>query len=335
MKTNDDMKREVRIGLFAVIVMLAGWATVRFLKGAEIFSNANKYYAYYDQVGGIQTASHVMIHGVKVGSVTRVRLDDDPSRGVELEFSVDKRYRIPADSKARIFSDGIMGGKAIDIVMGVSPETIPDDGTITSEVSVDILDMAGSELEFFKGKITSVVDGLTATLDGINTLLGENTANINSIVANVDGLTGNVNDMLAKEKSHLEEALSSLSRFSRSLGDNAERIDTIVGNMSRFSTQLADADLVGTIESTVNNLNAVLDSVNDGQGSVGKLLNDPELYDNLTAASDNLSALLADLKENPKRYVHFSVFGNDPSRKARKAAEKQAKKDAKREAKAR
>lgn len=328
------MKREVKIGLFAVAVLLAAWAVAKFLKGAEIFGNTNKYYAYYEQVGGIQTASHVMICGVKVGSVTRVDLDEDMSRGVRLELSVDKRFRIPADSKAKIFSNGVMGGKAIEIVMGSSSEIIPDDGTIASQAGTDLFDMAGTELEFFKEKIAAVADGLTAALDGINVLLTENTTNINSIVSNVDGLTGNVNDMLAKEKEHMEVALSSLSRFSKSLGDNAEKIDTIMNNMSRFSTELARADLVGSIEGAVENLNAVLASVHDDSGSVGRLLKDPELYDNLTSATENLSALLADLKENPKRYVHFSVFGNDPSRKARKAAEKEAKKEAKRDAKA-
>ena len=299
----NDMKREVKIGLFAVAVLLAAWAAAKFLKGAEIFGNTNRYYAYYEQVGGIQTASHVLIYGVKVGSVTRVELDEDMSKGVRLELSVDKRYRIPADSKAKIFSNGVMGGKAIEIVMGASSDIIPDDGTIASETGTDIFDMAGAELEFFKNKITAVADGLTAALDGINILLTENTANINSIVANVDGLTGNVNDMLSKEKEHMEVALSSLSRFSKSLGDNAEKIDTIMNNMSRFSSELAEADLVGSIEDAVDNLNSVLALANDGSGSVGRLLKDPGLYDNLASATENLSVLLADLKENPKRYV--------------------------------
>ncbi len=293
----NDMKREVKIGLFAVAVLLAAWAAAKFLKGAEIFGNTNRYYAYYEQVGGIQTASHVLIYGVKVGSVTRVELDEDMSKGVRLELSVDKRYRIPADSKAKIFSNGVMGGKAIEIVMGASSDIIPDDGTIASETGTDIFDMAGAELEFFKNKITAVADGLTAALDGINILLTENTANINSIVANVDGLTGNVNDMLSKEKEHMEVALSSLSRFSKSLGDNAEKIDTIMNNMSRFSSELAEADLVGSIEDAVDNLNSVLALANDGSGSVGRLLKDPGLYDNLASATENLSVLLADLKE--------------------------------------
>ena len=167
------MKREVKVGVFAVAVLLAAWFGARFLKGSELFSNNYKYYAYYDQVGGIQAASHVMMYGVKVGSVTKITLDEDPSKGVELELSVDRRYRIPVDSKAKIFSNGVMGGKAVDIVMGSSPEYVEDGGTLSSEVGVDIIDMAGSELEFFKEKITEVVGSLTTTLHAINRLLDD------------------------------------------------------------------------------------------------------------------------------------------------------------------
>lgn len=310
-------------------MLLAAWFGARFLKGSELFSNNYKYYAYYDQVGGIQTASHVMIYGVKVGSVTKVTLDEDPSRGVELELSIDRRYRIPADSKAKIFSNGVMGGKAVDIVMGSSPEYIDDGGTLASEVGVDIIDMAGSELEFFKEKITEVVGSLTTTLDGINSLLEENSANLNSIVANVDGITASTDEILRDQKTHLKEAIASLNLFAQSLGDNTEHIDSIMGNLDAFSAQLAEADLVSEVESTVEHLNAVLAAADAETGTVGKLLNDAELYDNLSAASDNLSLLLADLKANPKRYVHFSLFGSNPDRQAERAAKKEARRAAK------
>lgn len=310
-------------------MLLAAWFGARFLKGSELFSNNYKYYAYYDQVGGIQTASHVMIYGVKVGSVTKVTLDEDPSKGVELELSIDRRYRIPADSKAKIFSNGVMGGKAVDIVMGSSPEYVDDGGTLASEVGVDIIDMAGSELEFFKEKITEVVGSLTTTLDGINSLLEENSANLNSIVANVDGITASTDEILRDQKTHLKEAIASLNLFAQSLGDNTEHIDSIMGNLDAFSAQLAEADLVSEVESTVEHLNAVLAAADAETGTVGKLLNDAELYDNLSAASDNLSLLLADLKANPKRYVHFSLFGSNPDRQAERAAKKEARRAAK------
>ena len=316
------MKREVKVGIFAVLVLLVGWGVVRYLKGAEIFSNSNTYYAYYDQVGGIQPASHVVINGVKVGSVLGVVLNEDPSQGVELKLSIDKKFKIPVDSKARIFTDGLMGGKAVQIVYGTSEEIIPDDGTISSDVSADLMEMASTELVDLKTKLTTVMDGLVTTLDGVNKLLAENTETLTSIVGHVDGVTGSVDAMLTKEKVNLEEALASLSVFSKSLGDNAGQVDNIIDNLTTFSSQLAEANLIAEVEKVVGELNSVLAAVNDESGSVGKLLKDAELYDNLTVASSNLSALLEDLKNNPGRYLNVSVFGKYPYKKVEKAKAK-------------
>lgn len=325
------MKREVKVGIFAVLVLLVGWGVVRYLKGAEIFSNSNTYYAYYDQVGGIQPASHVVINGVKVGSVLGVVLNEDPSQGVELKLSIDKKFKIPVDSKARIFTDGLMGGKAVQIVYGTSEEIIPDDGTISSDMSTDLMEMASTELVDLKAKLTTVMDGLVTTLDGVNKLLAENTETLTSIVGHVNGVTGSVDAMLTKEKVHLEDALASLSIFSKSLGDNAGQVDNIIDNLTTFSSQLAEANLIAEVEKVVGELNSVLAAVNDESGSVGKLLKDAELYDNLTVASNNLSALLEDLKSNPGRYLNVSVFGKDPYKKVEKAKAKAELKAIKRE----
>ena len=324
------MKREIKVGLFAVAVLLIGWGVIRYLKGTDVFSNYNIYYAYYDNVGGLQPASSVMIHGVKVGSVLDVVLDEDPNKGVELTLSVEKRYAIPVDSKAKIFSDGLMGGKAVEIVYGAASEMIPDEGTIEAEVSVDLLAMASSEMEGIIAKVTLIMDNMTRTLESVNNLMATNTDNITSIVKNVDGVTGSVNDMLSKEKKHLEEAMASLSRFSKSLGDNAEQVDSIIDNMNTFSIKLAEADIISEIEATVAQLNKVLESVNNSDGSVGKLLDDAELYDNLAQASNNLSTLLVDLQANPHRYINISVFGGNPTKKVEKAKAKAEKKAIKR-----
>lgn len=324
------MKREIKVGLFAVIVLLVGWAVIRYLQGTDIFSKTNTYYAYYDQVGGIQEASKVVLFGVNVGTVTAVKLDEDPTKGVELTLVVDKRYALPADSKAEIFSDGIMGGKAIEIVYGQSADVIPNNGTIETVKSVDLLELAGDEMGDVLAKVTTIMDKMTVTLENVNTLLAKNTEGITSIVSNVDGVTGNVNAMLVKEREHLEQAMASLSEFSQTLGDNAEEVDSIIDNMNAFSEQLAKSALIAEVEGAVAQLNAVLAAVNDKEGSVGKLLSDAELYDNLNAASDNLSALLADLKENPHRYINVSVFGSNPTKKVERAKAKAEKRAIKR-----
>ena len=325
------MKKEIKVGLFALAVLLVGWGVARMLKGAEIFSNNYTYYAYYTQVGGIQPASHVMISGVKVGSVLDVKLNEDPSKGVELTLSVDKQYRIPTDSKAEIFSDGLMGGKAVKIIYGSSSEFTPNKGTIQSKESVDLMDMASTELTSLLEKVKGIMDNLTVTLDGINGLMAQNTETITHIMTNVDGVTGNVNSMLAKEKQHLEQAFASLSEFSKALGENSDEVDAIIDNMSAFSGKLAESNLVTEIEGVVNNLNGVLTAVKDENGSVGKLLNDAQLYDNLASASNNLSVLLEDLKANPSRYVQVSVFGGrNPEQKVAKAKAKAEKRAIKR-----
>ena len=325
------MKKEVKVGLFAIAVLLVGWGVARMLKGAEIFSNSYTYYAYYTQVGGIQPASHVMISGVKVGSVVDVKLNEDPSKGVELTLSINKQYRIPTDSKAEIFSDGLMGGKAVKILYGSSSEFTPNKGTIQSKESVDLMDMASTELTGLLEKVKGIMDNLAVTLNGINGLMAQNTETITHIMSNVDGLTGNVYSMLANEKQHLEQAFASLSEFSKALGDNASEVDAIIDNMSAFSGKLAESNLVTEIEGVVNNLNDVLASVNDKNGSIGKMLSDAELYDNLTSASNNLSVLLEDLKENPSRYVQVSVFGGkNPEHKVAKAKAKAEKRAIKR-----
>lgn len=316
------MKKEVKVGLFAVLMLLIGWAVIRVLKGADLFGNTNTYYVYYEQVGGIQEASQVMLFGVKVGTVTDVSLNEDPTKGVQLTLTVDDRYNLPVDSKAKIFNNGLMGGKAVEIVYGNSSEILPDEGTLQPEVSVDLMEMASSEMEGLLAKVTTIMDNLTQTLEGINALMAQNTESITSIVSNVDGVTGNVNAMLAKERTHLEEALSSLSKFSKSLGDNADEVDTIIGNMNKFSSDLASSNLVAEVESVLSQLNAVMETINKEEGSAGKLLHDAELYNNLTQASDNLSLLLEDLKQNPKRYINVSVFGSDPYKKVEKAKAK-------------
>lgn len=328
------MKKEVKVGLFAISMLLIGWGVIRVLKGADLFGNTNTYYAYYEQVGGLQEASQVVLYGVKVGSVTKITLNEDPTKGVELVMSIDKRYKLPADSKAKIFNNGLMGGKAVEIVYGSSAEILPNKGTLQTEQSVDLMEMASSEMGGLLDKVTVIMDNLTQTLEGINDLMAKNTESITSIVSNVDGVTGNVNSMLAKEREHLEEALTSLSKFSKSLGDNTEQIDSIIGNMDKFSNDLATSNLIAEVEGAVAQLNKVLASVNDENGSVGKLLRDDELYDNLTVASDNLSVLLADLKENPHRYINVSVFGSDPYKKVEKAKAKAEKKAIKRAAEA-
>ena len=323
------MKREVKIGIFAVTMIVAAWAGIRFLQGLDILSRNAVYYASYDQVSGIQAASPIMLKGVKVGTVTGISLDPQHSDNVVLQFTINRQFRIPKDSEARIFSDGFMGGKAIEIVYGKSSEYLEKGDTLRSVRDRDLMDMAGSELEFFKQKISQVTADLSRTLDNLNLLMEDNAQSINGTLRHLDAMSGDLADLLDTEKQNLASAVENLTAFSEMLGENAPRVDSMMGNLNRITTELADAGFARELSETVGEMNLLLERIQEGDGTVGRLLNDPSLYESLNEASDNLASLLANLEQYPGRYVHFSLFGRSPEKMQAKA-ERQAAKAAER-----
>ncbi len=320
------MKKEVRIGIFAVAMILCAWGGIRFLSGIDIFSRNVDYYAVYDSVNGVQGASPVIMRGVKVGTVTEIKFDPGRSENVALRLTVKRQYGIPADSEAKIVSNSLMGSKAIEIVLGKSTEMLGRGDTIRSGRDRDMMDMAASELDFFKEKISRLTAELSRTLEGISGVVENNASNIEGLTANLNSISKNLDDILTSEKQGLHTAVKGISEFSRTLGDNAGRLDTLMGNMAAFSGKLADADVVANLDRSLRELNGLLARIDSGEGSMGKLLRDEKLYAELTEAGENLSNLLADLKENPGRYVHFSLFGRSEAREQKR----QAKMDAKR-----
>lgn len=313
------MKREVKIGVFAVAMILAAWAGIRFLKGFDIFGRNTVYYAAYDQIAGVQAASPVQMQGVKIGTVTGITLDPRRSDKVILQLTIKRQYLIPEDSEAKIISSSLMGAKAIEIIYGASSAYLEAGDTLRSGRDRDLMDMAGSELDFFKQKFSRIADDLSRTLDNVNLLLEENAANISGTLGNLNSVSGDVAELLETEKEHLHSAVQNLSAFADMLGENAPRVDSIVGSLNEVTAQLAEADFARRLSESVATLDNLLGRIESGDGSLGLLLNDRALYDSLTMASGNLASLLADLQEYPGRYVHFSLFGRDPEKMKAKA----------------
>ena len=331
------MKREVKIGIFAIVMLLSLWAGIRFLSGIDIFSRNITYYATYENVSGLQTAAAVTIHGVKVGTVESITFDPSKSNEVEVALSVKRQYRLPVDSRAVIYNDGLMGGKAIMLELGSASEVLERGDKITSVAGSDMMSSIGNELGDLKGKLTVVADNLATTLANLNTLVEQNTDNLSGTMSNLNSISASLDGVLKKERTNIEGIVASLNGLAEMLDQNTERFDRIIGNVDAVAEQLEQAkvdSLVKAFTATADNLSRMLASINAGEGSVGELMNDKELYNNLATASGNLSALLADLKEHPARYVHLSVFGSDPDKKAERQAARAEKRAAKAVAKA-
>lgn len=323
------MRREIKIGIFAVVMIGAAWAGIRFLKGIDIFSRNVDYYAAYDQINGVQSASPIMMKGVKIGTVTGVSFDPSRNDNVVLRFSIKRQYHIPTDSKAKIFSNGLMGAKAIEINYGSSDTYLQKGDTLRSGRDPDLMDVAGSELEYFKQKFSQIVADVSRTLGNINTLLEDNAQSVKGTLGNLNAITSDVHGILSAEKNNLRDAVENFRKFSDVLGNNAERMDSIIGGVNRITTQLSEKEFAAHLAASAKQLNDLLEKINSDQGTLGMLMNDPELYNSLDKATGNLALLLADLKEYPGRYVHFSLFGRSPEKMQEKADRKAAKQAAK------
>lgn len=323
------MKREVKIGIFAVAMIGAAWAGIRFLKGFDIFSRNVEYYAAYDQINGVQNASPIIMKGVKIGSVTGISFDPAHSDKVVLHLTIQRRYRIPEDSEAKIFSNGLMGNKAIEIIYGTSAEYLRSGDTLRSGRDRDLMDVAGSELEFFKQHFSKIATELTTTLENLNGLLERNAGNIDGTLIHLNELSGDMASVLGSQKANLQQSIEHLAEFATMLGENSQRVDSIIGNLNQFSAQLTDEQLIARLGTAIDELSALVASIDHGDGTMARLMNDPALYESVNGAVENLSELLADMKQYPGRYVHLSVFGRNPEkmkakadRRAAKAAEK-------------
>ncbi len=311
------IRKEFKIGVFAVVVIAVSWWGIKWLGGQNVLLTSDSYYVYYDNVSGLQESSRVKLRGVPVGNVQEITLERDR---VKVELAIESEYRdmIPANSIAEMGAAGIMGGVEIAILQGDAEDIIEPGAVIEGRIKADLVGMLadqGSEL----------MEGLNTTIEGVNALLETNTNSITALIANLESMTTSINGILNSSSDDIKSAMSNLNNFTEVLAENTGRVESMLENIDTFTTDLAEAELIAKLNTAVVSLNDVLAKVSSSEGSVGMLLNNAELYNKLTVAGDNLGVLLEDLKANPKRYVHFSLFGTSDE----KLAKKQAKADKK------
>ncbi len=306
------LNREFKIGFFGIIMIAALYWGVNFLKGTDLFSSTVHYYAAYDQVNGLQPSASIVIKGFKVGSVSDIAYDPQRSKNVVVEFAVKSKYRIPRDTKARIFSDGIMSGKSVELELGSSTDFLHEGDTLFSEINKDFLEVAGSEFEFLKQRANDLIGEVLVTLKSINALIGENSSSIRATLDNMAAISGDLRGVLSDQKANLGETMANLNALSHSLERSSGQIERIIGNTADFTDSLSKAQIpsaVAELRGAVGSLGDILGKIESGEGTLGMLVADKALYDSLVASSANLSALLEDLRKHPSRYVNISVFG--------------------------
>jgi len=325
------IRREFKIGFFAVIVILVSWWGIKWLGGQNLLLTSSTYYAYYDDVSGLMVSSRVKLRGVVIGNVQDIVLEGDK---VKVEMLIEDKYTemIPINSVAELGAAGLMGGTEINIIQGNADTHIAEESTIEGRVKPD---MIGSMAD----KATTLLGNVNVTVDKLNELLGENGESISNMISHLETMSSSVNSILSSVQGSIGGIMSNIRSFTSTLAENGTRIESMLANVDKFTGDLAEAQFVEKLSTTLNELDSIITTINEGDGTAGMLINDKALYESLNSAGNNLATLLEDLKANPMRYVHFSLFGQSEEKIAQKAAKKAAKaekkaaKKAKKEAK--
>ena len=326
------IRREFKIGVFAVIVILVSWWGFSWLGGEDLFKSYNTYYVYYEEVSkDLQVSSRVYIRGVNVGNVRDIQLQGDK---VKVEIAIEEQYAgmIPNNSIALI-TEGMMGGAQIKIEQGNSEAIATDGSVLNGHLDAGLMAMVSEKIDPLMENINGTIEKLDQTIDGVNTLIADNTENITKIVANLEAMSAELNGILADSKKDIDNIMGDVSSFTAMLKQNTATIESMLQNLDKFSGDVAESNLVDQLSTTVERLNGIISAIENGEGSVGKLLNDDEIHNSLNDTIDSVNALVSDLKEHPMRYVHFSLFGKSEEDIAKKEAKKQAK-EAKKQAEA-
>lgn len=304
---------ETKVGILAAVaitILILGYS---FLKGNDVFSREKEFYAIYESVEGLTVSKPVLVNGFQIGRVSQLTLQ--PDGRILTEFKIHPEYEIPKSTVARLESIDLLGGKAIIFDLGTG-EYADDGDTLRANIQKDLM----TQIQPVQKKAEQIISRLDSILISVdNTISPEFQRNFNSSFASIarslqtlEATTKKVDHMVGNESGRLSAIFANLESISSNFAQNNKRITTVMTNLEKVSDQFARANFENTIrnaDKAVADMQLAINKINNGQGSLGQLVNDKQLYNNLNSSAENLNKLMIDLKANPKRYVSFSVFG--------------------------
>ena len=314
------ISNEVKVGAVALITIVAFIWLFNFLKGKDFFKSTANYYAIYDKIGGLAESSPVEINGYKVGVVQSINFIDAESGKLLVVFSVSKDFKLPRNTVAEITPLSIIAGMKVQFVYGNGPGTYSYGDTIPVRLAENLVNKLETELLPLKDKISNLVDVIDSVISSVNVIMNpEFRNNLNGTLANLNNTSKNLDDIIGTKEKELKATLENISKFTKMLSDNSVKIGSTFSNLETITDTLAAADIytsVTNLKTSLEKTSLLMENLNEGKGSAGQFLTNDSLYTNLANSLESLNALLEDMKANPKRYVHFSIFGkkSDPTK---------------------
>lgn len=311
--------REITIGFIAIATLALLYWGIDYLKGKSWFDNSNRYYVVYEEVDGINNQADVMLNGLKIGNVTSVEYEPD-LKGILVEFSVEKKFVLPKFTIAEIYSADITGTRAIRLDLGLGKEGKHKSGdTLLPSREPSLQDRVSREMLPVKIKAEELMMEMQKVLESIKYVFNENTRenlaksfeSIKKTLINLESSSVSLDTLLGRGQGKINRILDNIASISANLRNNNDKLSNVISNFERISDTIAKAEIAttfNTAEKALNKANEIFDKINRGEGTIGLLIHNDTLYDELESAAHNLDKLLEDLRHNPKRYTHFSLF---------------------------
>ncbi|MDB4904504.1 MAG: transporter permease [Mucilaginibacter sp.] len=308
------ISNETKIGALtaiAITILILGYS---FLKGNDIFSSSNRFYAVYKSVDGLSVSKPVLVNGFPIGRISNMKLLPDGRTIVELK--VEQEYKVPSNTLAKLVSTDLLGSKAIVFEYGNSNTFAEDKDTLRANIQGSL----AQSLQPIQMKAENLITKLDSSLASINRILNpefqrnvdRSFLSIANSLQTLEGATKKIDALIGSQTTHINSILSNTDAVSVNLKTSTEHLTGITTNFDKISNDVANSNLKQTLENAnkaVTDLQVAISKINSDKGSIGLLINDDKLYKNLNNASKNLDNLFIDIKAHPKNYVSFSVFG--------------------------
>lgn len=314
------LSKEVKVGIVTTIAIGCFLFGFNFLKGKNWFSSRQKYYAVYKDINGLVEANPFLLNGYKIGMVSEISLIPDTTGRILVTLIVNQDIKIPKKSVAKVASSSILGDMCIQLFLGSGTEYLKPGDTLLSAQEDNLKQAVNKTIAPLQEKATSLISSIDSVMVVVQEVLNEETRknltksfeSIKLALSSLETTSYRLDTMVISERAKISSILTKVNVLATTLSANSANLTNIISNFSTISDSLAKSNLTSAINNAdmaLSQASSILTKINKGEGTMGMLINNDSLYRNLDRSSADLDKLLEDLRLNPGRYVHISVFG--------------------------